>query len=175
MDDTIIHIAGHGFFIPGHAIQIFLAGFFGFIIGCERAWRGKAASIKTFSALCVGSCVFTILSYEGAGRGTSDHYDITRIAAQIVTGVGFIGGGVIFKTADRVEGITTAALAWMAAAMGMAIGFGRVELVIWTFIIGALFHSLSYLLHYLIFVERTKKKNGVHRRTPPASIEGEPL
>jgi putative Mg2+ transporter-C (MgtC) family protein len=75
-----------------------------------------------------------------------------------VTGVGFLGGGVIFKTSDRIEGITTGALIWLNSAIGMACGFNQISLVVWVSVIGLMFHSLSGVFHRFlpnrIYVER---------------------
>lgn len=146
MEDTIITIASLTIKIPIVAKELFLAALVGLIIGFDRAVRGKIASLRTFSMISVGSCLFTILSVEGA-FGQAPVPDVTRIAAQIVTGVGFLGGGVIFKTADRVEGITTAAMIWLTAALGMACGFNQVEAVYWAFAVGVVVHFISTYGH----------------------------
>ncbi|MBS3083923.1 MgtC/SapB family protein [Candidatus Pacearchaeota archaeon] len=101
------------------AIKLVLAVIFGFLIGVERESRNKPAGISTHSFVIAGSMVFAYLSYNiGAG-------DPARIAAQIVTGIGFIGAGMILKGNNgTVVNLTTAASIWLAAAIGMAIGFG---------------------------------------------------
>ena len=99
------------------AYKILLAAAIGAVIGLERDSRSKAAGFRTMILICVGSCVFTILS-----RSINGHSD-DRIAAQIVTGIGFLGGGVIFKEGLTISGLTTAALIWVTAAIGMAIGY----------------------------------------------------
>ena len=99
------------------AYKILLAAAIGAVIGLERDSRSKAAGFRTMILICVGSCVFTILS-----RSVGGHSD-DRIAAQIVTGIGFLGGGVIFKEGLTISGLTTAALIWVTAAIGMAIGY----------------------------------------------------
>lgn len=98
--------------------QISAAFIIGAILGLEREFRSKAAGFRTMILISVGSCLFTILSKEVAGIGASD-----RIASNIVTGIGFIGAGVIFKEGISVKGLTTAALIWITAALGMAIGY----------------------------------------------------
>jgi putative Mg2+ transporter-C (MgtC) family protein len=149
MDDTLITLGMLSIKIPVVAKQLFLAAIVGLLIGFDRAIRGKIASLRTFSMISVGSCLYTILSMEGA-RGMATPNDITRIAAQIVSGVGFLGGGVIFKTADRVEGITTAAMIWLTAALGMACGFNQVEAVYWAFAVGVFVHFASTWAHKLV-------------------------
>ncbi|MGI8952376.1 MAG: MgtC/SapB family protein [Chitinophagaceae bacterium] len=98
--------------------RILFALLLGFIIGAEREYRSKSAGLRTMILVCVGSCLFTILSIH-IGENNPD-----RIAANIITGIGFLGAGVIFKDENRVTGITTATTIWMAAALGMATGAG---------------------------------------------------
>lgn len=91
----------------------------GYIIGSERELRGKPAGISTHSYVIAGAMLFTLIS---TSFGTGDP---TRVAAQIVSGVGFLGAGIILKSdAGTVQNLTTAASIWFAAAIGMAIGFG---------------------------------------------------
>jgi putative Mg2+ transporter-C (MgtC) family protein len=142
--------------VPAYAKQIMLSAFIGLLIGLEREYRGKAASLKTFSTLAIGSCLFTILSYEAAGGAHATAHDITRIAAQIVTGIGFLGGGVIFKTVDRIEGITTGALVWFSAAMGMACGFNQIDMTLWALLIAILVHFVILALYRLIYYFRMR-------------------
>jgi putative Mg2+ transporter-C (MgtC) family protein len=106
------------------AAQVLFAFIIGAIIGLEREFRSKPAGFRTMILICVGSCLYTILSKE-AGSGSSD-----RIASNIVTGIGFIGAGVIFKEGITVNGLTTAALIWITAALGMAIGYHNYPLAI---------------------------------------------
>jgi len=106
----------------------------GAVLGMERELKDKAAGLKTITVICLGSALFTILSYKlGAEDGES-----TRIASYIVSGIGFIGAGVIFKDRLDVSGLTTAGIIWLAAAVGMAIGFGEFYVAA-TFIVAALF------------------------------------
>ena len=154
MSDSTFEIFGLLIFFSAHAKELLLAAALGFVIGVERAFRGKPASMRTFSVISVGSCLYTILSVEAAGGAHALPHDVTRIAAQIVTGVGFLGGGVIFKTSDRIEGITTGALIWLTAAIGMACGFNQIDLVIWSFVIGVLVHGFSGFFHYLIDIRK---------------------
>ena len=98
------------------AAQVSCAFIVGAIIGLEREFRSKPAGFRTMILISVGSCLYTILSKDSA---TSPD----RIASNIVTGIGFIGAGVIFKEGITVNGLTTAALIWITAALGMAIGY----------------------------------------------------
>jgi len=94
----------------------------GAIIGAEREYRSKNAGFRTIILITLGSTLFTILSYVMAG----DH-DPSRIAANIITGIGFLGAGAIFKEGISVKGLTTAAVIWVSAAVGMSIGIGQYE------------------------------------------------
>lgn len=105
--------------------QVSVAFIIGAILGIEREFRSKPAGFRTMILICVGSCVYTILSKELGGITSSD-----RIASNIVTGIGFIGAGVIFKEGISVNGLTTAALIWITAALGMAIGYHNYPLVV---------------------------------------------
>lgn len=100
---------------------VLLAVLFGGAIGLEREIRGKAAGLRTNVLICLGAAVFTLVSrYLGAGSGDS----VTRIAAQVVTGVGFLGAGAVIQDRGGVHGLTTAATIWIVASIGMACGAG---------------------------------------------------
>jgi len=98
-------------------IKITIAFALGALLGIEREYRNKPAGFRTMILITVGATLFTILS---------NYIPINndRIAANIITGIGFIGAGVIFKEGLKVSGMTTAATIWMAAAVGMAVGYG---------------------------------------------------
>ncbi|OPB87451.1 MgtC/SapB family protein [Elizabethkingia ursingii] len=104
----------------GYEILLILASVFvGGIIGIEREYQLKAAGLRTMILVTLGSCMFTMLSRSLGGPGSPD-----RIAANIITGIGFVGAGVIFKEENRVSGLTTAVTIWICAALGMTIGAG---------------------------------------------------
>ncbi len=105
------------FLAPEDLIKIILAVLAGGLIGLEREWRDKAAGFRTLIFICVGAALFTILSVRIAGGN-----DPGRVAAQIVTGIGFLGAGVIIRDNGKVLGLTTAAAIWLTSAVGMAIG-----------------------------------------------------
>lgn len=100
-------------------IKLLLAIALGGLIGAEREYRDKAAGFRTIIFICVGSTLFTMMSHKLANNS-----DPARIAAQIVSGVGFLGAGAILRDQQRVKGLTTAATIWLAAALGMGIGGG---------------------------------------------------
>jgi putative Mg2+ transporter-C (MgtC) family protein len=105
------------------AAKIALAALLGGIVGVEREWTGHTAGLRTTILVALGSCLFTILSIDGFPiKGTSQ--DTARIAAQIVSGIGFLGAGAVFQSQNRVKGLTTAATIWLVAAIGMAAGTG---------------------------------------------------
>lgn len=100
-------------------LQMLLALALGFAIGFERKMRFKEAGVRTHTIVCVGACLYMIVSkygFEGA--------DTARVAAQIVSGIGFIGAGMIFYHKQVVHGLTTAAGIWATAAIGMSVGAG---------------------------------------------------
>lgn len=99
-------------------IAIILSIVLGFIVGSERESRGKDAGISTHILVIMGAMIFTMLS------AMVDPMSTSRIAAQIVTGIGFLGAGLILKEGGSVRNLTTAASLWVAAAVGMALGFG---------------------------------------------------
>jgi putative Mg2+ transporter-C (MgtC) family protein len=117
------------------AAQVSIAFIIGAVIGLEREFRSKPAGFRTMIFICVGSCLYTILSKE------SNTVSPDRIASNIVTGIGFIGAGVIFKEGISVNGLTTAALIWITAALGMAIGYHNYPLafVVSSMVVVALF------------------------------------
>jgi putative Mg2+ transporter-C (MgtC) family protein len=108
-------------------LKISLSALLAGAIGAEREWTGKWAGLRTHMLMAVGATLLTHLSVQagpGGGLGTgTGTWDGGRIAAQIVTGVGFIGGGTILQSRGAVHGLTTAAGLWVAAAIGIAIGF----------------------------------------------------
>jgi len=93
----------------------------GLALGTEREYRGHPAGLRTMALICAGSCMFTTLGLLPEFGGRTDP---TRIAAQIVTGVGFLGAGSILRQGEYVRGLTTAASIWVVASLGMAVGFG---------------------------------------------------
>ncbi len=95
----------------------------GALIGAEREYRSKSAGLRTMILVSLGSCLFTLLSVRIGAPLSTD-----RIAANIITGIGFLGAGVIFKDDNRVSGITTATTIWMVAALGMATGAGYYQI-----------------------------------------------
>jgi putative Mg2+ transporter-C (MgtC) family protein len=107
--------------------QLFLAVILGGLIGLEREYKKRAAGLRTYSLVSLGAALFTILGIKAAEfyinlNNSSLGIDPSRIIGQIVLGVGFLGAGLIIIRESRVEGLTTAAGLWVAAALGAAIG-----------------------------------------------------
>jgi putative Mg2+ transporter-C (MgtC) family protein len=121
--------------------RIIIAFLLGGLIGWERERHGISAGIRTYGAICLGSCVFGIVSLSVAGA------DPSRIAAQVVTGIGFLGGGLIFRQGDNyVSGLTTAATLWATAAVGLAVALGMYLISMLT----------ALLIFALLFLPRLK-------------------
>ena len=103
-------------------LRLFVASLIGAVIGFERKYRAKGAGIGTHVLVSIGAALFMIVSqhgFVGAAR-----FDAARVAAGVVSGIGFLGGGIIIKQQNRVSGLTTAAGLWVTAAMGLSIGSG---------------------------------------------------
>ncbi|HWK05320.1 MAG TPA: MgtC/SapB family protein [Puia sp.] len=99
--------------------KLILAVVVGGLIGAEREYRSKSAGFRTLTLICLGATLFTMLSELIGTHGAPE-----RIASNVVVGIGFVGAGVIFKGDTKVSGITTAAMIWVTAALGMGIGAG---------------------------------------------------
>jgi putative Mg2+ transporter-C (MgtC) family protein len=107
------------------ATRILTAALLGTLLGIERELRQKSAGLRTNILISVGAALFTVMSYELAADGSGDP---GRIAAQIVTGIGFLGAGAIMRTDSGIQGLTTAATVWVNAAVGVAAGGGEYRL-----------------------------------------------
>ncbi|RTL37247.1 MAG: MgtC/SapB family protein [Candidatus Melainabacteria bacterium] len=141
------------------ASRALLATVLGGLVGYERESHGQDAGVRTYAAVALGACVFGLISSHALGQ-TVD----TRIAGQIVSGVGFLGAGVIMRDQGRTTGLTTAATLWTSAAIGLAVAFGM-------FVLGALATALTFSLlavHHLpgwnALIER-KNCNGANEKT----------
>lgn len=110
------------------AVRIFLAAFLGAIIGIEREIKNRAAGFRTHIIVSVGACLIMLIGIEGIGEISNNiGRDTARMAAQVVSGIGFLGAGTILQTKDGVSGLTTAATLWLSAAIGLAVGIGFYE------------------------------------------------
>jgi len=138
--------------MPDETLGILLAVVLGAVIGLERQFSGKPAGLRTNVLICLGAAVFTIISKQMAEPGGS----LTRIAAQIVTGVGFLGAGAIIQDRGGVHGLTTAATTWLVASIGMACGAKFYSLAVISTIIAIV--VLIGLAKLTRFMEGSKSK-----------------
>jgi putative Mg2+ transporter-C (MgtC) family protein len=147
--------------------RLLLAALLGGIVGLERELSHKPAGIRTNMLICLGAALFTIVSYEMAADVGGDH---TRIAAQIIPGIGFIGAGVVIRERGAIIGITSAATIFVVASIGMSIGAGLYVTGIFTMLV---------LLGSLVIIGNVEQRLGLHTRIMnfriTASPEGDPL
>jgi putative Mg2+ transporter-C (MgtC) family protein len=135
--------------------RLLTAALLGGALGFEREFRHKEAGLRTNILIALGSALFTLMSYELAGDAVGA--DPGRVAAQIVTGIGFLGAGAIMRTNGGIQGLTTAATIWVNAAVGVAAGGGEYHLA---FIATAVTLVVLALLHPLErAIERRSKPN----------------
>lgn len=140
-------------------IRIAAAIAFGFGIGLEREMTNKYAGLRTHILVCLGACVFTVLSLYGFPNITNQgqpYGDHARVAAQIITGIGFIGGGTVLRHGSSVYGLTTAATLWVAACIGMACGTGMIYVALITTIFSVAVLVLIRLFERNVLVKSTK-------------------
>lgn len=143
--------------------RLLLAALLGGAVGLERELRHKPAGLRTMMLICIGAALYTIMSYAMASEVGGDH---TRIAAQIIPGIGFIGAGVVIRERGSVTGITSAATIFVIASVGMSIGAG--------FLMTAIFTTLLLLVS-LVILGLVEDRTGLHTRvltftlTPPSS------
>ncbi len=131
-----------------YVISLTASVIFGFSLGLERELTNKQAGLRTHIFVCLGSCVFTLLSIYGFPTfALGDNViidqatgvrDTARLAAQVVTGIGFIGAGTVMKNGSSVHGLTTASTLWIAAGIGMACGAGRYDIAFFATILSVL-------------------------------------
>ena len=151
-NDFVDVISGHEITLGNALFRLVLSMVLGAMIGSERKRKGQIAGVRTFALISMGACMAMLLSiyvpqeYLGLKNG-----DPGRIAAQVITGVGFLGGGAIIQMKGSVKGLTTAAGIWMVATIGMGIGVG----MYWESILASLL-VLATLLSFEWFEHRRK-------------------
>jgi putative Mg2+ transporter-C (MgtC) family protein len=132
-------------------LRIFVAALLGGAIGLEREYRAKEAGLRTHFLVALGSALFMVVSaygFEGAMHTPEHRWDVSRVAAQVVSGIGFIGAGTIIFQKNVVKGLTTAAGLWVTAAVGMACGVGMYTLAaVSTVIVLLCFEAFNAFLH----------------------------
>jgi len=152
--------------LDDHAlIKVLLAVLLGGLVGIEREWHGRAAGLRTHVLVCLGSVILVIgaraASTHLAGDGIAGHIvsDPNRIAAGIVTGIGFLGAGAIVRMGDLIRGLTTAACIWFVAALGIVLGAGMFALAIFATLMALLvlvvLDALEHHIPPLIYREVT--------------------
>ncbi|HEY7501633.1 MAG TPA: MgtC/SapB family protein [Vicinamibacterales bacterium] len=127
--------------------RLMLAAALGSLIGLEREWRHKDAGLRTNILIAIGAAVFTLMSIQLTDANVGDK---SRVAAQLVTGIGFLGAGAIMRTDAGIQGLTTAATIWVNAGIGMAAGGGDFHLAVIatavTLIVLLLLHPLEQFI-----------------------------
>jgi putative Mg2+ transporter-C (MgtC) family protein len=164
---------------PEVLLRLVLAALFGAAIGVERELREREAGLRTHLLVCVGSALFTIVSAYGfreflVNGGAVVRADPARIAAQIVTGIGFLGAGAIIRQGLAVRGLTTAATLWVVAAIGLAAGAGYYSAAAITTVLVILSLWPLRILAYRLFVrfrpERERLVVDLERGRPPGIV-----
>lgn len=137
-------------------LGLFVAALAGFMIGLEREWRGKSAGLTTNTLVALGAAIFVTLSFNV----TEEQGDVTRIIAQVVSGIGFLGAGIIFKEGLNIHGLTTAATLWCSAAIGAVSASGYYSLAITSLLFVLVINvGVSRLDRFLKRKNRTKDSN----------------
>lgn len=127
--------------------KLALAAFLGFLIGTERAVAGKRAGTRTFALVALGACLFVIASFQANEMFTEiTEFDPMRVAAAVVTGVGFLGAGLIIFRDDALRGLTTAASLWVSAAIGVAVGAGLYTMAVFSTVLVLIIFTLVWFV-----------------------------
>lgn len=140
-------------------LRIVLSAILGFAIGFERKLRLKEAGIRTHTIVAIGACLFTLVSEFGFGSETGN--DAGRVAAQVVSGIGFLGAGMIMYRREALSGLTTAAGIWTTAGIGMCAGVG---LYILSVVSAALIILIQCIFHTKFNIFRTKSSSKIRIR-----------
>ena len=142
-------------------IRIIVSIILGSVIGLERELTNKSAGLRTQIMVCLGACLFTILSIYGFSTAVTLYPlgDPSRVAAQIITGIGFIGAGTVLRQGFTVTGLTTASTLWIVAAIGMACGCGKLSIAVVSTIL-----AVAILVLIRIFEVKIMPKNLKHLR-----------
>ncbi len=143
-------------------LKLFLALFLGMSLGVERAIAGKTAGMRTYGLVTMGAALFVVVGVMAAGGfgSPSASVESIRLSAQIITGIGFLGAGLIFFNGGKMNGVTTAAGIWVAAGIGMSVGYGlylvAVAATIFAlFVFTVLWYIENRLMKFARFNEKT--------------------
>lgn len=169
MEDTLNHLTN--IINLDYFIRIAVAVIFGFCIGLERELTNKYAGLRTHILVCLGACVFTLISIYGFPTfAPGDNViidqatgvrDTSRVAAQIVTGIGFIGAGTVLRNGPIVFGLTTAATLWIAASIGMACGAGMFDIAFAGTVLSILTLVMIRIFERNVLPTSTKKRKRI--------------
>jgi putative Mg2+ transporter-C (MgtC) family protein len=132
--------------------RLCLAAALGAVLGLEREWRQKYAGLRTNILIAIGAALFTVMSIDLSASAGGDP---TRVASQIVTGIGFLGAGAIMRTGVGIRGLTTASMIWVNAAIGVAVGGGEYRLAV-----------IATGVTLLVLVVLTPVERWIERHTP---------
>lgn len=132
--------------------RLIVAALLGGLVGFERERIGKEAGIRTYAAVCLGACSYTLIGLHIPNVG-----DSSRIIANIVTGIGFLGAGIIFRSTEKISGLTTAATLWSMGSVGVAVAYAHFTIAIGT----------SGLIYLLLAIGRFKWFSKIKRKPPP--------
>lgn len=126
-------------------IQLIIAMVLGLLLGAERSIAGKTAGMRTYALVSIGSCLFVTISIIITARYAGImNFDPLRVTAGIITGIGFLGAGLIIVQEKQAQGLTTAAGLWMSAGIGAAVGYGLYAIAVFTTLITLLVFTLVW-------------------------------
>lgn len=146
-------------------VRLFVALMLGMVIGTERVWAHKTAGMRTYALVAMGAALFIIISEMISAQYINiGGFDPTRIASQVIVGIGFLGAGSIMLQGSRLKGLTTASGLWITSGIGMAAGFGFFRLAIISTIL------ILFVFIVLWFVEEQLKKTKYFKENPTEDV-----
>lgn len=146
-------------------LRLFIALMLGMIIGTERVWAHKTAGMRTYALVSMGAALFIIISEMISAQYINiGGFDPTRIASQVIVGIGFLGAGSIMLQGSRLKGLTTASGLWITSGIGMAAGFGFFRLAIISTVL------ILFVFIVLWFVEEQLKKTKYFKENPTEDV-----
>jgi putative Mg2+ transporter-C (MgtC) family protein len=152
------------------ALRLILACLLGGLIGYQREKSERPAGFRTHTLVCVGSCLIMLLSAYAFNDFYSVNKDPARLAAQVISGMGFLGAGTIFRDGVTVQGLTTAACLWVVSAIGLSVGIGfYCTAIATTFIV---YFVLMGIVEHKLFGDKAVVKHNPQRRKGEENYEG---
>jgi putative Mg2+ transporter-C (MgtC) family protein len=143
--------------LPPEFMNILIALGLGLLIGLERSFAGKTAGMRTYGLVAMGSALFVILSQLVVAGSDLYNFDPMRTAAGVIMGIGFLCGGVIIYQNHQLSGLTTAAGLWVSAGIGMAVGFGEVQLAVLTTVATLVVFTALWFVEHLITKGKSRR------------------